>query len=486
MKKLLAKLMGIYRGMSAPVKASFWFLICNVVQAGIGVLAGMIFARIMSEEEYGALGVFNSWKSILMVFSSLNLSYGVFNNAMLKYEDSKTRDEYVSSMEALYGIITAFITVFYVIFHDWCNARLGMTTPVAVMMILELFFCPALLFWSSRQRFEFKYRSLVTVTIIMSVLNIVLGVIFVLLSENKTEARIFSQVLVDVIFCGYLFVYQLIKGKKLFIPKFWKFALAFNIPLVPHYLSEILLNMSDRIMIEKIVDDVAAAKYTVAYGVPSLMQLFMNAVNASFLPWAYSKIRGKKYRDIGKMANTMMIFMFVLVLFVMLLAPELLLILAGKKYADSVYVIPPLAISVLFLFFYDMYSTVEFYFGENIGVMVASIVSAVLNVILNLIFISKFGYEAAAYTTMTCYMFYALAHYVFYRYTSRKHLEGAKVFDGGVMFITAAVAVGIMFIVNAVYGNILIRYILMAIIVITAIIKRGYIISKFNEMKNKE
>ena len=54
------------------------------------------------------------------------------------------------------------------------------------------------------------------------------------------------------------------------------------------------------------------------------------------------------------------------------------------------------------------------------------------------------------------------------------------------MFITAAVAVGIMFIVNAVYGNILIRYILMAIIVITAIIKRGYIISKFNEMKNKE
>lgn len=46
-------------------------------------------------------------------------------------------------------------------------------------------------------------------------------------------------------------------------------------------------------------------------------------------------------------------------------------------------------------------------------IMVASIIGAVLNVILNFALIPVFGYLAAGYTTLFCYLLFALFHGVF-------------------------------------------------------------------------
>ena len=74
-----------YNNMSVPVKASLWFLICNVINAGIVVISTPIFTRLMSTDQYGVYNTFYSWRNVLMIITSLNLSYGVFNNAMVKY-----------------------------------------------------------------------------------------------------------------------------------------------------------------------------------------------------------------------------------------------------------------------------------------------------------------------------------------------------------------------------------------------------------------
>ena len=107
MKQKLTGLLQMYKDMSVAVKAAIWFTICNVVNAGLVVLSTPIFTRLMTQTEYGAYNTFFAWRGVLVIFTSLNLSYGVFNNAMVRYEDSKTRDEYVSSMQGLYTVITA-------------------------------------------------------------------------------------------------------------------------------------------------------------------------------------------------------------------------------------------------------------------------------------------------------------------------------------------------------------------------------------------
>ena len=51
----------------------------------------------------------------------------------------------------------------------------------------------------------------------------------------------------------------MVKGKAFYIRDYWRFALAFNIPLIPHYLSSQILNQADRIMIGNMIGKGEAA-----------------------------------------------------------------------------------------------------------------------------------------------------------------------------------------------------------------------------------
>ena len=91
-----------YLKMPDPAKASFWFMICTILQKGISMITMPIFTRIMSSEHYGIVSVYNAWYGILAIFATLNLSAGVFNKGMIKYEDDKAN--YMSSMLGLFRL----------------------------------------------------------------------------------------------------------------------------------------------------------------------------------------------------------------------------------------------------------------------------------------------------------------------------------------------------------------------------------------------
>ncbi|MTV96675.1 oligosaccharide flippase family protein, partial [Streptococcus pneumoniae] len=116
MKKILNK----YYSLSNPVKASIWFTICNVLQKGISMITVPIFTRLLTTEQYGVYSVYQSWYSIIGVFATLNLYYGVFNNGMVKYE--KDKNAFTSSMQGLTTTVTAIFLVIYLIGIDFWNS----------------------------------------------------------------------------------------------------------------------------------------------------------------------------------------------------------------------------------------------------------------------------------------------------------------------------------------------------------------------------
>ncbi len=54
----------------------------------------------------------------------------------------------------------------------------------------------------------------------------------------------------------------------------------------------------------------------------------------------------------------------------------------------------------------------QFYYEKTQFLMAASMAAAGANVVLNFIFIRLFGYIAAGYTTLACYMLYSVGHYI--------------------------------------------------------------------------
>ena len=106
-----------------------------------------------------------------------------------------------------------------------------------------------------------------------------------------------------------------------------------------------------------------------------------------------------------------------------------------------------------------------------------------MNIILNWCLIPVFGYFAAGYTTLFCYIMFALAHYGFMRLVCRKYLNGAKVYDGKVILALSVLFVVLSFGMMLLYDYWFIRYILIAITMIILFYKRQMLFQLLKTVK---
>ena len=139
-----------YKNMPIQLKASLWYTICNFFQKGISFIVVPIYVRLLTTAEYGEWSVFQSWRDILIIFASLNLYAGVYTKTIV--DNKGDRDRYTSSMQGLGTIISLALLILYFITHEWCNRKLGLTTPYMVLLFFYFIVYPGFAFWTTRQR----------------------------------------------------------------------------------------------------------------------------------------------------------------------------------------------------------------------------------------------------------------------------------------------------------------------------------------------
>lgn len=482
--KFIKQLLKKYNQIPIAAKATIWFMFCTILQKSISLITTPIFTRMMSTEQYGQFSVYNSWLQIFTIITTLRLNWAVFNKGMSKYKDD--RDGYTSTMQTLTASITLIVFIIYLIFHKQVNALTELPTFIMLAIFAELLVTPAIDFWTIRKRYEYIYKPVVFRTILMAALNAGIGVCAVYLSDEKGYARIMSCVLVNICFGSVLFAYNLKKGKKLFCAEYAKFALLFNLPLLLHYLSTYVLDQFDRIMIQKMVGFSEAGIYSVAYSAGLIMKIVTQSINNVLVPWQYGKLEKKEWKSLD---NTLF-YIFtgvgsIAVLF-SAFAPELLKVLADEKYYQAIYVIPAVALGMFFSFMYTTFANTEFFFDQNKFTMYISMSGAVLNIVLNYICIKQFGYIAAGYTTLVCYVLFAVAHYLYMNYCVKKKLGLERVFDGKRLFILGIAVLLTGILVISLYGQIIIRYTIILAVLAVAFVKREKIKEILKSIQKKK
>ena len=157
---------------------------------------------------------------------------------------------------------------------------------------------------------------------------------------------------------------------------------------------------------------------------------------------------------------------------VCMISPEIINILGTTDYKEAVCIIPVVALGVFYTFIYDFYASIEFYFGATEYVMYASVVGAVLNIILNVIFIPIFGYVAAAYTTLSCYMIFMIMHYVFSYKVLKEQKIKEKVYDNKIIFLLVLLISIICLGSMITYESYLVRIVLIVLVMGCCTVKR--------------
>ncbi len=460
-----------YVKLSAPVKASLWYTGCNILNKGIALFATPIFTRIMTEEQYGSFAVYQSWYGILSIFATLNIFLGSYQKGLLLFKDD--RDCYTSSQLSLTLTITALAFAVYGAGIDFWTGILELSPVLMAAMFLKLAATPALEFWAVRERFEFQYRKYVTVSLIMNILCLGFGVAAVLNTDYKVEARVYSDLLARILIVGPLFFLLMARGRVFFKWTYWKYALKFNLPLLPHYLSNYVLSQSDRLMIGKMAGNRQAAFYSVAYTVSTMMLLITSAINHSLSPYIYRTLDSGEETKLKKVTGPLMGLVAALCVVTMAFAPEVILMFAGENYLEAIYVIPPVAASVFFIFLYWLFSTVEYFYQKTGWIAAATCVSALLNLALNYVFIGIFGYYAAGYTTLACYICSAAMHYISYRRVLRQKKKGsAELYDRKLILALSVLMLLVMVPMAFTYPFAAVRYFMVGAVCAAAVVYR--------------
>lgn len=385
-------------------------------------------------------------------------------------EDEKM---FTSSLQGLNLALCVVWTIIYLLFRGFWNNLLSLTTVQMLAMLVMVWSTAAFTFWMTTQRNQFKYRGLVIVTLIVSVLKPLVGILFVIYAEDKVTARILGLALVEVICYTGFFVSQMRKGGVFYSGKYWKYAILFNLPLLPHYLAGTILSGADRIMIQKMVSDSAAGIYTLAYSVALIMNMVKDSLNKTISPYLYQRIREKDYKSMPKAIYPALIVIAIANLLLISFAPEIITLFAPKKYLEAIYVIPPVAMSVYVQFLYLCFAPFEFYFEKRIWTTIGTLTSATLNLLLNYIFIQLYGYVAAGYTTLVCYTINSLMHYYFMREVCKTYLDDIRPYSPKILLAITLGFFALGFLYIPTYAHPVIRYVMTTIVLVIIYLNRN-------------
>ena len=476
---IVKRLINKFRTASPAVKASMALLFANMVLKGLSMISGPIFTRIMSADQYGIVSTFQSWQNMLAVIVTLNLSQGVFNNGMLEFKENRIEIQF--ALLSITAFTTAIFFAIFCIFNKQLMNIFDMPSAMIYIMMLYFLFVPAYQFWAGRQRYEYKYKALTVVTIGIGVFSLVFGIILVLLSSDEFDAiaRVYAMEGVNIAVGVFCFVYIAIKAKFKLRFKYCRYALKFNVPLIPHYMSMYVLASSDRIMITKMIDAASTAIYSVAYTVASVIQIFWSSIEASLSPWIYEKLDSNDKLSVRKRTTQILLFFAILCLGCTLFAPEIMAILAPKSYQEGVYVIPSVAAGVFFTAVYSLYMRIELFYKKTGFATVASTCAAIANIILNYIFIKQFGFVAAGYTTMLCYALLTVFHYL-----NVKSKGYDDILDNRRILIISLAVICLSIAILVLYSHTIVRYIMVVFLLIVLYVKRKLILNIIRKKKS--
>ena len=441
-----------------------------------------IFAHILTKEEFGQVTIYSSWMGLITIFLTLNLYAGSFQTAMVKFE--KERDGYISSVQGISLFLTVLFLVIYLPFRNTFNIVFDLPTGIMLLMIANIFTDYTWSLWSGRQRFEFKYKAVVALSLLNTFLSPLMALIIVFNVQEKGYGRITGFAIFTIIVGIVFFFLNIARGKSMFNKTFWTYALTFNIPLIAYYLSQTIFNMSDRIMIEHMIGMEAAAEYGVAYNLALILTFVLNAINNSYVPWFYGQLKEGKNKENRSVTIAIALLMSLLLVGVIWFAPELILIW-GQKYVEATPVVLPVALSLLLLFYSQLFINIEFFFERKKELVWASIGSAIVNIVLNFFLIPKFGIVAAGYTTLASYVIFAFCNYI----AMKKILKEKKIEDNMYNYKILILLFIVFCIVGAVgpvlYGILWLRIAIAAAVLAIMVIKRKYFFDMYKNIKGK-
>ena len=457
------------------LKAGLGYTIGNYFIKGLAFLTLPIFARIMSTEDFGIYNIFISYEGIFLYLIGFGLETS-FKSARYRYgrvgeniSSNLCYEEYVSTMVLLvFGIGSAWIAML-TLFQRQASTLLGLDYISILLLILFSMSNAVILCFNSHVSINYDYKKYVIIGAINAIGSTVLSISLIkgLFVEKAYLGRMLGTTSVIIVLAIYVLIGFLRGHAPGHFKEYSGWGLRFCLPIIPPGISQVILANFDRVMIGRMVGDSEAGIYAFAYNIFAIIYVTYRSLDPVWSTWFFEKMKGSKFDEIRRYSGLYILLMFMISSIVMLISPELVLILGSAKYKDAVYCVIPIVAGGFFTYLYSIPCQVEYYREKTQFIAMGTTIAALTNIILNYIFIKKYGYVAAAYTTLVTYILYFTFHFFMAWRIEKKQLfsEPAIIICSVGIILVAAfalfvlnnravrfAAIAVFVLVNAVYG----------------------------------
>lgn len=374
----------------------------RILGGGITFVALFIFTYIFSEEELGQYNLIFSSISIITSLITLWLTQSILKF----YSDSKEELGNVIIISIILSCLACMIyySMKIILRNDIFLSEMLYVVLLILYNVFDVVF-----------RKERKLKSYVFLELSMAISKIFPMILIDKYFKLSYNSIFISQIIVVMI---YFVILIIINRKILFecefkidkskLMAYWKY----GFPLIGLALSNWFLTTSDRYIINYFCDVQKVGIYSTDYSLAnSIYMMFALIIINAFHPILMKKWKISKEETIAllsKILDLYFLFMIPILFYGCLKSKVLLSLFKGENYANHFGIFNWTAIGIfvygLSLIYHKYYEFTE----KTKMILYINIFVSMLNIILNILMIPKFGFEISAFTTFLAYVMYIL------------------------------------------------------------------------------
>lgn len=396
--------------MSAKVlKNSAIYTVVTLLQRSVGFLLLPLYTFFLSPDDYGNLSVILSISNFVSIVILLAIPYATARfNFKVNADGEKMRVLWGNNL-LLVIISTAVTGALLLGFHRYLLEPFVKDIPFYPLLltaILATMLNPLYVFYQSYLQTGQHGKRYGLNMMLNFTVNTGLIILFVVVFHLGVQGILLANLITAFLFAVYVLITFLPAIRLRLNREQSKQTLRYALPLIPHTLSFWAVSMTDRMFLFNSRGAAETGIYSVGNQVGGTMNVITASVNQAYSPWFYDVIRDpvRNIPAVVKMCNIICSLYCLLALAISFFSKEIILLLAGERYADAWKIIPMTAFACVLMGYYHFFANVILFEERTKHIAMVSGISAMCSVTLNIFVVPAFGGAGAAASMLVSYL----------------------------------------------------------------------------------
>ena len=395
-----------------------------------------VYTALLSTEEFGTVDLLSTLISLMLPIITFQIEQAVFRNLIDNRENVENQKRAITTTLVTVTLQSILYLILFMIISPLIKNEYKYF--LATNVIANIF--SSVLLQITRGLGNNKKYALGS--FINALLTVLLNVVFIVLlkwgANGMLAGSLIGSVSCSVFILFSMKIYKYIKIKeysKNLLFKLWKYSL----PLIPNAISWWIFNSSDRVIVSSILGIGENGILSAAYKFSGVYITLYNIFNITWTESASLHINdndSEKY--FSNIMNTVIRFFAAVCLGIIAFMPFVFPLLINEKFGAAYNQIPILMISSFFNVIVGLISVIYIAKKNTKSIAKTSIVSAIINIVVNLSLIKFVGLYAASISTLVSFLAMSINRYLDVR---KKYLKIS--IDKSLMISMTIISIGV-------------------------------------------